>query len=82
MSEYIVDGAVPNHTVRVEDEREVYWHMTHLPVREEIVRCRDCKHCRRDDSRWYCSELMFDIDFVTSSTPPDGFCAWAERRDA
>ena len=43
MSEYIVDGAVPNHTVRVEDEREVYWHMTHLPVREEIVRCRDCK---------------------------------------
>ena len=51
-------------------------------TRERIVRCRDCKHCRRDDSRWYCSELMFDIDWVTSDMALDGFCAWGERRDA
>ena len=52
-----------------------------IEYREEIVRCRDCKHCRRDDSRWYCSELMFDIDWVTSDTAPDSFCAWACRKE-
>ena len=57
-------------------------HEGHWYTGEEIVRCRDCKHCRLDDSRWYCSELMFDIDFVTSNTPPDSFCSWGERRDA
>ena len=45
-----------------------------------VVRCRDCKHCRRDDSRWHCSELMFGIDWVTSDTAPDSFCAWGERK--
>ena len=58
------------------------WDGTERLTDEEIVRCRDCKHCRRDDSRWYCSELMFDIDFVTSNIPPDSFCSWGERRDA
>lgn len=48
---------------------------------EQIVRCRDCRYCRRDGSRWYCSELMFDIDWVTSDTALDGFCAWGERRE-
>lgn len=77
MSEYIVGGAVPNHTVRVEDEREVYWHMTHLPVREEIVRCRDCKHYIEDEAEYYhyCGSWCEQVE-------PDGFCAWGERRDA
>lgn len=94
MSEYIVDGAVPNHTVRVEDEREVYWHMTHLPVREEIVRCRDCKHghitINGKSCKWCDLIATHDID---GNEPNNGydpepyfdadfFCAWGERRDA
>ena len=86
MSEYIVDGAVPNHTVRVEDEREVYWHMTHLPVREEIVRCRDCKHAMPDTSGRKCYEGYLWCDELTEgigfSVAPSDFCAWGERRDA
>lgn len=82
MSEHIVRGAVPNHTVLVEDEREVYWHMTHLPVLEDIVRCRDCERFAVDQSDheyrsgWWCHR--WDTDMVN----PDGFCAWGERRDA
>lgn len=77
MSEYVVRGAVPNHTVRVEDEREVYWHMTHLPVLEEVVRCRDCKHYTDDEMEYYhyCGSWCEQVE-------PDGFCAWGERRDA
>lgn len=78
MSEYIVDGAVPNHTVRVEDEREVYWHMTHLPVREEIVRCRDCYYFT-DSPAW---PDAHECDYINRGVEPDGFCAWGERRDA
>ena len=78
MSEYIVDGAVPNHTVRVEDEREVYWHMTHLPVREEVVRCRDCYY-RTDSPAW---PDAYECDYINRGVEPDGFCAWGERRDA
>lgn len=56
----------------------------HAPVvdmAQEVVRCRDCRHfddrfhyqlCRRDMS---CDELAVFAE-------PDGFCAWAERRDA
>ena len=78
MSEYIVRGAVPNHTVRVEDEREVYWHMTHLPVLEEIVRCRDCEHYH--DKFNGCDEFgdMWHDEYA--NVEPDGFCAWGERR--
>lgn len=78
MSEYVVRGAVPNHTVRVEDEREVYWHMTHLPVLEEVVRCRDCYYCT-DSPAWLGA---FECDFINRGVEPDGFCAWGERRDA
>lgn len=92
MSEYIVRGAVPNHTVRVEDEREVYWHMTHLPVLEEIVRCRDCEHF--NDYHFKCHRPAHIIDahgnlywqseglMSVTDAGPDGYCAWGERRDA
>lgn len=44
--------------------------------REEIVRCRDCKFCMRYWGYDYC-------DFFSHVTnDPDGFCAWAERRNA
>lgn len=40
------------------------------PIREEIVRCRDCKHYGLG------RRCGWSKRFVT----PDGFCAWAERR--
>ena len=44
-------------------------------VREEIVRCRDCR-CKHDvDGRHLCTRWQF-------ATEPDGFCAWGERKDA
>lgn len=87
MSEYIVDGAVPNHTVRVEDEREVYWHMTHLPVREEIVRCRDCVNFDPNytDGAFFDETVCWAWDNghdYPHYTVPDGFCYRGERRDA
>ena len=51
-------------------------------VREEIVRCKDCKHCVADpepiDPGWpmMCEETGRDM------LEPEGFCAWGERRDA
>ena len=44
--------------------------------REEIVRCRDCKHCMAYWQSDYCDY------FKHVTNDPDGFCAWGERRDA
>ena len=38
---------------------------------EQIVRCKDCKFYRRDG-----------CFFSTAETIEDGFCNWAERKDA
>ena len=45
-------------------------------LREEIVRCRDCKHYTDDEVeyRHYCNEWCGQVK-------PDGFCAWGERRE-
>lgn len=46
---------------------------------EEIVRCRDCKRATIDQGDHdyreplWCSLHRMDV-------PPDGFCAWGERR--
>jgi len=47
-----------------------------LPVREEIVRCRDCEHYewREHLGRSYCCGEY--------PTEPDGFCAWGERKES
>ena len=46
-----------------------------VSIREEIVRCRDCKH--------YDNYLGSCIRRYTHfAAEHDGFCAWAERRDA
>jgi len=62
MSEYIYDSSVEAAFLREQK-------------REEIVRCRDCKHLIAHGTGcayWdYC-----DIESI------DGFCAWAQRRDA
>lgn len=40
----------------------------------EIIRCRDCKGT--EDGPWHKCET-----FLTHDENPDGFCAWAVRRD-
>ena len=48
----------------------------------QVVRCRDCKRFRLDNSDhdyrsgWWCHRWNTDM------VKPDGFCAWGERRDA
>lgn len=46
---------------------------------EEVVHCKNCEYLVNDDSRWFCSNLEFDIDFNTGEKP-DGFCAWGEKK--
>ena len=45
--------------------------------KEEIVRCRDCRHYTEDEMEYYhyCGSWCEQVE-------PDGFCAWGERRDA
>lgn len=51
-------------------------------VREEVVRCRDCKRFSLDNSDhdyrsgWWCHRWNTDM------VKPDGFCAWGKGRDA
>lgn len=41
---------------------------------EQIVRCRDCKHCMSYWKSDYCDY------FSHVTNDPDGFCAWGERK--
>ncbi len=56
-------------------------------IREEIVRCRDCRRRQTIDlSVYYYGEHKHDLDICTRvngvqlNAEPDGFCAWGERR--
>ena len=44
--------------------------------REEIVRCRDCKHYTDDEMEYYhyCGSWCEQVT-------PDGFCAWGVRKE-
>lgn len=79
MSEYIVNGAEPNETVLHTRTPNGYEEWRWLPVREEIVRCRECNRFALDDSDhdyrsgWWCHRWNTDM------VKPDGFCAWGEK---
>lgn len=51
-------------------------------VREEIVRCRDCKHYAAHE--WVIATDVSDVCHFWHGEPtkvaPDGFCAWGKRR--
>ena len=70
MSEYIVDvrGQMPD--VVYENQRE------------EIVRCRDCKHASSSGATCY-HWMTLDVfeNPVPSHVEPDRFCAWGKRRN-
>lgn len=40
----------------------------------KVVRCRDCAYCMAYMAGTYC-------DYMAHSVEPDGFCAWAERKE-
>lgn len=78
MSEYIYERPdEPAKVVRDGWNVRIEWD---FKQREEIVRCRDCKHCKRRNGilpptvceRW---------GYYNFETEPDGFCAWGERKD-
>lgn len=81
MSEYIVDGAEPNSTVLKSITKNGYEHEKWLPVRERIVRCRDCEH-------YFESTIDEDGDgepswcthWAHEWVRDDGFCAWGEKK--
>lgn len=90
MSEYIVDldskHSIALRLAFVEEMRGGDF------VREEIVRCRDCKHAHHYHpldwrtgkphdtlEEWYCD--WHSNPEGASEIEPDGFCAWGERKE-
>jgi len=89
MSEYIVDvGDADKLHFSVFQKRAGF--CFGYPVREEIVRCRDCKHLYEESrctsvglvdvlmcesEQWSTSSLM-----PSHEVKPGGFCKWGERR--
>lgn len=93
MAEYVVKGAEPNETVLHTQTPNGYEEWRWLPVREEIVRCWDCKHGHITVNGKSCKwcDLMATHD-PGGSEPNNGydpepyfdadfFCAWGVRRE-
>ena len=48
------------------------------PARDEVVRCRDCKHYKKlSDGNGVCHLLG-----IVFAEMDDGFCAWASRGES
>lgn len=78
MSEYIFN--VPDSNQPIAGDSAVYYPDERddpMIVREEIVRCRDCKF--GVDGGKYCAEGCAD-SWDWRNVEPDGFCAWAVTR--
>lgn len=76
MSEHIVDFGDTSSAFVGLAMAEARAHGAEL--REEIVRCWDCKHCYEErygewGRVWFCEKF--------GDVKPDGFCAWGERRN-
>lgn len=75
MSEYIIDW----------DENLVIDTFSKNSLREEIIRCRDCKHFTPKGTHKF-ENGKVNADYCTYvrgwmlQITHDGFCAWAERR--
>lgn len=84
MREYIVKGAEPNETVLHHRTPNGYDGWSWLPVREEIVRCRDCAEWYEYDAyeRTWPEITEFKLHECRrfKTRDPGGFCAWGERR--
>lgn len=81
MSEYIVDvgDADELHFAAFQKRAEFCFG---YPVREEIVRCRDCKFYILDEfDEAECHQFTDYYDQPVHWPESDGFCAWGKRRD-
>lgn len=84
MSEYVIDltGVEVRTGVTGNDRIAALWG---LPVREKLVRCRDCKY-ETDDGygckffSHYEQGAYYQWEDVPAEVEPDGFCKWGERR--
>ena len=47
----------------------------------EIVRCRDCRYYDQNDEPSEVYPDRYLCDLMANFLHPDGFCAWAERRE-
>lgn len=92
MAEYVVKGAEPNETVLHTQSPNGYEEWNWLPVRERIVRCRDCEHAQvlhplnpitgipAGIEDWRC-DYFWNADELPE-VEPDGFCAWGKRGES
>ena len=78
MSEHIYEDSDMEH--------ERYHVIPFGSMREEIVRCRDCKHYYEVENYHpqgnYDSRCCKYFDTYNDEVEPDGFCAWASRKEA
>lgn len=49
--------------------------------KQEIIRCRDCKYFEEGGSNYFACSRGESIYGYGTITEPDGFCAWAEKKD-
>lgn len=89
MSEHVVD-LTQVETVEGLGDLDTYAWLTALPVREQVVRCKDCKHFTANDEFWLePPQVPFPMIGATSDScdfwagtkckvEPNGFCAWGE----
>lgn len=88
MAEYVVNGAEPNETVLHSRTPNGYEEWSWLPVRERIVRCRDCAQTAPYGDGIECHGPLvetwdyFNDQPLHNPVQPDGFCAWGERRES
>lgn len=72
MSEYIIDmgnsSYKPSSGLLCADVSQ---------LREEVIRCRDCKHRAGANVQAVVSDLCMWLEIIVK---PDGFCAWGEKR--
>lgn len=84
MSEYIITGKQLKTVTEAHSEREVPLPITNVFISgdklPEIVRCRDCKRYHAEVEG--CEEFAGKWPGEFANVEPDGYCAWAERRDA
>jgi len=72
------------------DDSDWCWHDVAVKMADDIehsiVRCRDCKHSRKDGTlcmlfaSWVPIAGGDEYAEIPAAIEPDGFCAWGERR--
>lgn len=78
MREHVVDLTKVETAEGLGDVNTYEW-LTALPVREQIVRCKDCKYYK--EHKWILVTDISDVcEFFSDGVKvePNGFCAWGE----